>query len=92
MIGGIGLMPSRSPLLSIFSRPAGLTARYWVEAYAIVTHNTYFPQVLGYDVTNSSLLIESPGVLKAAIATSIMVNMTCKPLPGTTSNSGAVFD
>ena len=39
-------------------------------------------KVLGYDATNSSLLIESTGVLKAAMATSLMVNVKCLPLPG----------
>lgn len=38
-------------------------------------------KVLGYDATNNSLLIETTGTVKAAIATSINVKLTCKPLP-----------
>lgn len=39
-------------------------------------------KVLGYDATNSSLLIESTGVLKAAVATSLSVNIKCVPISG----------
>lgn len=43
-------------------------------------------KVLGFDSSNSSLLIENTGVLKTAIAVSIRVQVQCFPLPGRTNN------
>lgn len=51
-------------------------------------HQTYLPEP--YDATNSSLLIETPGVLKAAVATSLSVQIKCVPLPGTTGSAPVV--
>lgn len=39
-------------------------------------------RVVGFDATNSSMMIENTGFMKAAVATSIQVNMKCFPIPG----------
>lgn len=44
-------------------------------------------RILGYNAANNSLLIEQNGVLKAAIATSVNVQLTCLPVNSTAGGS-----
>ncbi len=50
---------------------------------ADILHATGFNgRILGFNAANNTLLIENHGVLKAAVATSVNVQLTCVPVPG----------
>ena len=54
----------------------------------MLTHCSHLHRgrILSYNAANHSLLIENNGVLKAAVATSVTVQLTCTPIPGHEQN------
>lgn len=52
----------------------------------ILVASGFTGKILSYNAANHSLLVENNGVLKAAIATAVTVQITCTPIPGHETN------